>query len=75
MYLRKNKICWRYLNISQDIAVYHLVQMHIVLRVTVTVAGQASGSDSRLSLIPALTRSHCQPEAADSEPEPRTVRV
>ena len=38
----------------------------------VTVAGQASGSDSRLSLFQALTRSHGQPEAADSEPEPRS---
>ena len=33
---------------------------------------QASGSDSRLSLTPALTSSHCQPEAADLEPEPRS---
>ena len=36
--------------------------------IRVTVASQASGSDSRLSLITALTRSHGQPEAADSEP-------
>ena len=49
IYLRKNTICWkstRYLEISQDIVVYNLVQRHIV---RVTVAGQASGSDSRLS--------------------------
>ena len=39
--------------------------------VRVTVAGQASGPDSRLSLIPALTRTHGQPEAANSEPESR----
>ena len=47
---------------------YQVVQRHIV---RVAVAGQASGSVSRLSLIPALTRSHGQPEAANSEPEPR----
>ena len=38
----------------------------------VTVARQASGSDSRLSLITALTRSQGQSEAANSEPEPRS---
>ena len=37
----------------------------------VAVAEQASGS-SRLSLIPALTCSHCQPKAADSERELRS---
>ena len=69
-FLRKNKICWKstiYLNTSQDISMYHVAQRHIV---RVAVAGQSSGWDSRLSLIPALTRSHGQPEAADSEPEP-----
>ena len=33
---------------------------------------QAYGSDSKLSQIPALTRSHCQPVTADSEPELRS---
>ena len=45
-YISENKICWRrsrFLNIFQDISVCHLVQRHIV---RVTVAGQASGSDS-----------------------------
>ena len=64
MYLRKNQICWkstRYLDISQDIAVHHLVQRHIVRD---PVTGQVRDSVSRLSLIPALTCSHGQPEAA-----------
>ena len=74
MYLQ-NKICWksiRLCNISQNISLYHLVQRHIVPTVRVTVAGQpeAIGSDSRLCLFLALTSSHCQPEAADSEPWP-----
>ena len=38
----------------------------------VTVARQTSGPDSRLGLITSLTRSHGQPEVADSEPEPRS---
>ena len=62
-------------DIYPDIAV-HLVQRHIV-RVTGTWQGRlvAQTPGSRLSPIQALTRSsHCQPEAADSEPEPRTVR-